>query len=184
MIIHDSFIISSGLETLIRKYYTIETIEFHSSQNIDDLEDIDKYDLVFSPHQLKSQLHSLKQEMKCPLVALTNSQLKHSSSLIFDDFLDIDAREKDICMLLDKYLSGSNSKADKEGAVLTSREEEVLKCIASGCSNKQTAEDLFISTHTVISHRKNITEKTGIKSVSGLTIYAILNKLIEPGLID
>ncbi|NJO92945.1 MAG: hypothetical protein HC831_31265, partial [Chloroflexia bacterium] len=38
---------------------------------------------------------------------------------------------------------------------------------------------LFISIHTVISHRKNITEKLGIKSISGLTVYAVLNKLID-----
>jgi DNA-binding CsgD family transcriptional regulator len=62
---------------------------------------------------------------------------------------------------------------------LTSREKDVLKLVALGHSNKVIAEKLFISIHTVISHRKNITEKTGIKSISGLTVYAILNNLID-----
>jgi DNA-binding CsgD family transcriptional regulator len=47
-----------------------------------------------------------------------------------------------------------------------------------GMTNKEIAEKHFISIHTVITHRKNIVRKTGIKSVSGLTVYALLNNLI------
>lgn len=62
---------------------------------------------------------------------------------------------------------------------LSEREKDVLKKIALGKINKEIASELFISTHTVISHRKNITRKLGIKTVSGLTVYAILNQLIK-----
>ncbi len=62
---------------------------------------------------------------------------------------------------------------------LSDREKEVLKKVALGKTNKEVASELFISTHTVISHRKNITRKLGIKTVSGLTVYAILNQLIN-----
>ncbi len=62
---------------------------------------------------------------------------------------------------------------------LSEREKEVLKKVALGKTNKEVASELFISTHTVISHRKNITRKLGIKTVSGLTVYAILNQLIN-----
>ena len=48
-----------------------------------------------------------------------------------------------------------------------------------GFANKEIADKLFISIHTVISHRKNITEKLGIKSISGLTVYAIMNNLLD-----
>ena len=54
-----------------------------------------------------------------------------------------------------------------------------MACVARGLTNKEIAEDLFISTHTVITHRKNIVRKLGIKTVSGLTVYAILNKIID-----
>ena len=64
---------------------------------------------------------------------------------------------------------------------LSEREVQILKDIALGLSNKEIAEKNFISQHTVITHRKNITNKLGIKTVSGLTIYAMLNKLIEIG---
>ena len=45
--------------------------------------------------------------------------------------------------------------------------------------NKEIAEQHHISIHTVISHRKNISRKTGIKSVAGLTVFAILNNLLD-----
>jgi Response regulator containing a CheY-like receiver domain and an HTH DNA-binding domain len=62
---------------------------------------------------------------------------------------------------------------------LTSRELEVLQLVACGLLNKQIADKLSISLHTVISHRKNITRKLQIKTVAGLTIYALLNGLIS-----
>lgn len=64
-------------------------------------------------------------------------------------------------------------------SIISEREIDVLKLLVGGNSNKEIANKLCISTHTVITHRKNITQKTGIKSVSGLTIYAVVNKLIS-----
>lgn len=65
-------------------------------------------------------------------------------------------------------------------AELTPREIEVLIFLVRGYINKEIAEKMNISTNTVITHRKNITEKLGIKSVSALTIYAVMNGYIEP----
>jgi DNA-binding CsgD family transcriptional regulator len=62
---------------------------------------------------------------------------------------------------------------------LSEREMDVLRLVTQGLSNKEIADKLNISIHTVISHRKNISQKTGIKSQSGLTIYAISNKIIS-----
>lgn len=63
--------------------------------------------------------------------------------------------------------------------LLSAREIEVLVLITKGLINKEIADKLNISLTTVITHRKNITEKLGIKSVSGLTIYAVMNGYIE-----
>ena len=62
---------------------------------------------------------------------------------------------------------------------LSAREIEVLVLITKGFINKEIADKLNISLTTVITHRKNITEKLGIKSVSGLTIYAVMNGYVE-----
>ncbi|MEA1898547.1 MAG: LuxR C-terminal-related transcriptional regulator, partial [Bacteroidota bacterium] len=55
----------------------------------------------------------------------------------------------------------------------------ILRHVAMGSTNKEIGEKLFISIHTVTTHRKNITQKLGIKTVSGLTVYSILNGIIN-----
>ena len=67
---------------------------------------------------------------------------------------------------------------DEEGYELSERETEVLVLLARGCSSKEIADKLNISVHTVNTHRKNITRKTGIKSVAGLAVYALLHNLV------
>lgn len=67
----------------------------------------------------------------------------------------------------------------REPELLTKREVEVLILITKGYINKEIAEQLHISLTTVISHRRNIQEKLGIKSVSGLTIYAVMHGYIN-----
>ena len=62
---------------------------------------------------------------------------------------------------------------------LSQREKEIVCCVVRGMTNKEIAEQLFLSIHTVITHRRNIARKLQIHSPAGLTIYAIVNKLVE-----
>ncbi|MFI3301992.1 MAG: LuxR C-terminal-related transcriptional regulator [Rikenellaceae bacterium] len=62
---------------------------------------------------------------------------------------------------------------------LSSREKEIIVCVVKGMTNKLIADTLSLSTHTVIAHRRNIANKLQIHSPSGLTIYAIVNKLVD-----
>jgi DNA-binding CsgD family transcriptional regulator len=95
----------------------------------------------------------------------------------FDFIYPITASGENLIQRLREFFPASNSLSDDEE--LSNREKEVLKLIALGHTNKSIADKLFISTHTVISHRKNITDKLGIKSVPGLTVYAIIQKIIS-----
>lgn len=63
---------------------------------------------------------------------------------------------------------------------LTQREITVLQLVVEGLINKEIADRLNISINTVLTHRKNITAKLGIKSVSGLSVYAIMNGIVSP----
>ena len=63
--------------------------------------------------------------------------------------------------------------------VLSSREKEIITCVVKGMTNKEIADALYLSAHTVITHRRNIARKLQIHSPAGLTIYAIVNKLVE-----
>lgn len=79
--------------------------------------------------------------------------------------------------LVERLDSGKRTGPDE--AELTERERQVLAALARGLSNKEVADKLHISTHTVISHRKNIMRKTGFKTAQGLTFFALHNGLIS-----
>ena len=65
-----------------------------------------------------------------------------------------------------------------EQDVLSQREKEIVTCVVKGMTNKAIADKLFLSIHTIITHRRNIARKLQIHSPAGLTIYAIVNKLV------
>ena len=68
-------------------------------------------------------------------------------------------------------------KSSQDG--LSQREKEIIACVVKGMSNKEIADHLFISIHTVITHRRNIARKLEIHSPTLLTVYAIVNKLVD-----
>lgn len=70
-------------------------------------------------------------------------------------------------------------QAQTAAVTLTPREKEVLKLLVSGYINKEIADQLNVSLTTIISHRKNLTEKLHTKSVSALTIYAVMHGLVK-----
>ena len=108
----------------------------------------------------------------CIEISAHQTQHEHFST----SFSIYDSESTIIDKLKPIFNLGHNSDETTES--LTNREQDVLKLVALGHANKEIADKLFISTHTVMSHRKNITEKLRIKSISGLTVYAIINKLI------
>jgi len=73
---------------------------------------------------------------------------------------------------------------DSDASPLSQREKEILVSVARGMLNKEIADQYNLSIHTVITHRKNITRKTGIKTVAGLTVYALLNNLIDMNTVE
>ena len=70
------------------------------------------------------------------------------------------------------------SKATSDDT-LSEREKEVVVCVAKGLSNKEIADKLFLSVNTITTHRRNIAKKLSIHSQAGITIYAIVNKLVS-----
>ena len=95
--------------------------------------------------------------------------------------LDLSLSKSELLGELQKIIreSGFEETPSAREGKLSDRERTILRYVALGFTNKEIAERLFISTHTVITHRKNITRKIGIKTVSGLTVYALLNHVIE-----
>lgn len=129
-------------------------------------------------YQNKEFINQLGKEFpNLAIIALETSYLDHSILSPYSGVIEItDTRSK----IISKMNEFSQSEATKKDDVeLSKREIDVLVAVAKGMMNKEIADLMNISIHTVISHRKNITRKTGIKSVSGLTVYALLNNLID-----
>lgn len=112
-------------------------------------------------------------------IPMDEEQLKQYDGVVdlYDDPVTVVRKLRD-------SLSSREEAPDSEEYDLSVREREILVCVAKGMLNKEIADFYNISIHTVITHRKNITRKTGIKTVAGLTVYALLNNLIDPGSID
>lgn len=115
-----------------------------------------------------------------PLVALVYAYFDQQWLKNFHAVVEINDDLQKIETKLHDVLSTSNEHTENADLYeLSDREREVLIELSKGQTNKEIAEKLHISVHTVITHRKNIIKKTGIKSVAGLTVYAMLNNLIE-----
>lgn len=97
----------------------------------------------------------------------------------YDEKIDIYANLDDIASKIDSVLEDDDEEHDEETEVLSQREKEIIVCVVKGMTNKAIADKLFISIHTVITHRRNIARKLQIHSPAGLTIYAIVNKLVD-----
>ncbi len=70
-------------------------------------------------------------------------------------------------------------KESEEEKTLSQREKEIVTYVVKGFTNKQIADKLFLSQHTVVTHRRNIASKLNIHSSAGLTVYAIASKLVR-----
>jgi DNA-binding NarL/FixJ family response regulator len=77
------------------------------------------------------------------------------------------------------HVCGSGSREGVESALLSQREQDVLRLMVKGHINKEIAQLLNISLTTVIFHRNNISEKLQTRSIGRLTIYAVLNNIVS-----
>lgn len=111
------------------------------------------------------------------VIGLNFFDTQQSDFQIFDEVLSPFDNQNILIGKLSRFTIGG--KTENCSHQLSAREIEVLQRVGQGLSNKEISEKLFISIHTVITHRKHITAKLGIKSISGLTLYASLNNLVD-----
>jgi DNA-binding CsgD family transcriptional regulator len=114
------------------------------------------------------------------IVLVTNSE--QQSSLADFHCLCVTVPEKQLIrslLMIQQKGHPQGKNIPKAKSILTPREVEVLALVARGLINKEIADRLNISLTTVITHRKNITEKLGVRSVSALTIYAVMNGYVN-----
>lgn len=179
-IIDKSHIIREGITVLLRAY--------NICQKIGSLEHPDEWssafkdtepDLVIVNPDLWQRSDAKKPEHineKTIVVGLIYQYYDKETLAQFDETIYITDSDEVIVNKLRK-LQKQNKPILTQS--LSAREKDVLKLLLQGLSNKEVAKKLIISIHTVIAHRKNIIEKTGIRSLPGLAVYAILNNISE-----
>ena len=133
--------------------------------------------LGYAERNLSMQL--VKEHPQLSVIALVNTYIDPSLLKIYDGVIEIFDSKPKIINKIGQIVKSNDKKETNDDVELSKREIDVLVAVAKGMMNKEIADQMNISIHTVISHRKNITRKTGIKSVSGLTVYALLNNLID-----
>lgn len=128
-----------------------------------------------SRQDIRQQLNLNK---KTAIIALVYNLIDEQFYRSYDAVIRINDSESKIEETLFNCLNKEqNNQPDAEE--LSDREKEILISVVKGMSNKEIAEYHNISIHTAITHRRNITRKLKVHSISGLTIYAIINKLID-----
>jgi len=185
-IVEPSVIIRSGISVVLKRIpgYRIQPIEIMSIDSINQYLNIHKPDvLIINPSfwgyfditKIKNETSNAK--LKC--LALVYSAMDVSLLRNYDDTISVYDSVEQLKEKLDKIFDSSTDEMLDEQSALSAREKEIITCVVKGMTNKEIAQDLFLSTHTVISHRRNIARKLEIHSTAGLTVYAIMNKLIE-----
>ncbi len=114
------------------------------------------------------------------LVATLYNYIDQNILRQFDDVIELNDSSDKILQTLERCIEVNKVSRSTMSDVeeLSDREREILVAVAKGMLNKEIADHFNISIHTVIAHRKNISRKTAIRSVSGLVVYALLNNLI------
>ena len=185
-IIEPSTIVYEGITNILMREGDLHYTFFH----FDNLEEVsseideENINLILINPKLAADVKVFnglkKSHPKVSWAAIQYSFFDRETLALFDAIIQITDSPQSLVSIINKLISSNprwNNQLPREQ--LTTRETEVLKCLIQGLSNKEVADQMNISIHTVISHRKNIVNKTGIKSQAGLTIYAISNKIID-----
>ena len=181
IIVHPSDIVRNGIEAILEDIISVEILCFSTPEELNQVERSFYSELVlilscsFNHHQTVTSFRAQTQRLL--IVGISDKDKSNTTHDFFDTVFSLCATKEEIATKVKQFLNSDKTNNDDDE--LSLREKEVLRLIALGHTNKSIADTLFISTHTVISHRKNITDKLGIKSIPGLTVYAIIQKIIS-----
>ena len=113
-------------------------------------------------------------------IALVSTVIDSNILREYEETISICDDQEIISSKISRLLCNETEESEENGQeALSQREKEIITCVVKGMTNKAIADQLFLSIHTVITHRRNIARKLQIHSPAGLTIYAIVNKLVE-----
>lgn len=177
-IIERNTLATLGLRTILEELIPQAIIRTFASfeQLIDDTPDMYAHYFISSQIYFEHAAFFLERRPKTIVLSNGSAPVLPAGIPALDICQDEKKLVKSICQL---HQHGHPHAYAGETPALSAREIEVLVLIAKGLMNKEIAGKLNISLTTVISHRKNIVDKLGIKSASGLAIYAVMQGYVE-----
>ena len=185
LLIEPSLMVSKGFTSVLDDAIGFQLVATSSNVNrlqeqlVSNRPDVIVFNPLIMSFQHRTSIRSFFNiSPEVALVALIYTFVDEWILAQFDAVLTVNDDQTQIVNKLNGIKISKNASDKNENEELSDRENEILGCVVKGMTNKEIAEKHFISIHTVITHRKNVVRKTGIKSVSGLTVYALLNNLI------
>jgi DNA-binding CsgD family transcriptional regulator len=177
----ESYMLRKGMITILNRVPGVGVIrEFDSAQSLGKFMQTRNRDLLVISQSLLDQSPQLlinNEDLLYRTIILTHGHGVGPQNEILA--IDVDDTRDEILNKIFGLLEGQpEGSREPEISQLSPREKTIVRLVSLGYTNKQIALELFLSAHTVITHRKNIVNKLGIKSVSGLTVYAIVNNII------
>ena len=183
-----SVIIRSGVSAVLRRipHFDVHPVEVTSAEALDHYAHLHRPDvLLINPSfdgwfNLSAFKDAHPRWAGVKYVALLASVTGNNALKDYDEHISICDDLDTIAARLDSLMQSEEEEEEEKdnGAdTLSQREKEIVTCVVKGMTNKAIADKLFLSIHTVITHRRNIARKLQIHSPAGLTIYAIVNKL-------
>ena len=140
---------------------------------------IDFQAVIINPTLLLNSNSEWKEFTKINIIriALVYQYIPHNIHNLFDHFFYIEQHISELVKMLAETKHQFINHENKD--TLSSREKEILRYLSKGKSIKEIADLVHLSPHTILTHRKNISLKTGIKTIAGLTVYAISHGIIN-----
>jgi DNA-binding NarL/FixJ family response regulator len=187
VLVEASYLIQAGIDQLIHEMpqmYIVETFDGTEKKLLEKIQQKKPDIIIINPFILKddfvSIINQLKKNDSC-LVGLVDRNTSAKLCSPFHYCLNINDDKYELLEILKKISGNRVPHHDKKQIIseLSEREITLLKQVVYGLTNQEIADKLFLSIHTVTTHRKNITRKLGIKTVSGLTVFALMNKIID-----
>jgi len=170
IIFFESYIIQEGISTILKEIdNSISIIKINNQNELEKIIISFDFDYIFTDFTEIFENEKYISFTEKTLIFETSKNQNSTNISIFEDKISFIKKISEF--ILDKNEENNNE--------ISEREKEIIKYIALGLTNKEIADKLFISIHTVTTHRKNISNKLEIKTIPGLTIYAILNGIIS-----
>lgn len=182
VLIEPSEIVASGISAIIGKHpeFTIvQTLADPSYYNSNDNADVIIVNPAVIDFNERFDMRSYFGGPEAAIVALTHSNHEESVLRQYDECIGIYDNASRIIQKIRNAIEECIQNPRSDINELSARERDILKAVAKGMTNKEIADEFNISIYTVISHRRNISQKLGINSIPGLTVYAIMNKLVD-----